>query len=166
MKVGDQVRIINEEGVEESEFYNVKEIKGKFATVASKQRTRKITVDRLIGGADMAEQSENVEEVKEKPKAKGKATPVQFEKSVFKDIGTLFKKKGTSSHGGGNADANVERYYVVNEDCTMWRSFQTYNGSLGKKNKIPALKDISNENLNGNKEAIQTYLEKKGYEPA
>ena len=161
MKTGEKVKIVNEEGTEEDEWYEFVESKGKVAVVKKNGKKRNISLDRVIGGAEMADEPEKVIEGN-KSESVAKSKPVaKFEKSICADVGILFKKPGTSKHG----ESTCERYYIVSKDFKKWRSFQTYNGSLGKKGELPALHDIK-ESLSGDEDAVQSYLTKKGYELA
>lgn len=80
----------------------------------------------------------------------------------MRQTGVIYKAP-SKNHSKEEIQRKVEPHVLVKHDGMEWVHFNTYNGELGKKGKLPSFKKIVNHNLVGNMEAIDTYLCDKGY---
>jgi hypothetical protein len=87
--------------------------------------------------AKAEEQPKVKAKTKPKAKPKTKSAPVQVNFEKLKEYGHLYTKKQIK-FGFENAKTDVQAHSILAEGPLRKLSFNTYNGSLGKKSKDPA----------------------------
>lgn len=168
------IGIYNEEGNREDDLYKVLKSSTGTKNVIEICNTRTgekrlIHKDRtfLLENKRSAtvEKEKKTQATESKKKAKKKKPLVKFDLKDLEDVGILFRSKKKSSMDVGGQKISIESFCIVSSDGAKWKHFNLYNHSLGKKSKPPQLTDGDNVKmeLSGNLEAIEKYLEKKGY---
>jgi len=168
----DLIGIHNEEGDKENDSYeilrnstgtkNVIEIRN--IRTGEKRLIHKDRTFLLDKRSDTVEAKKKTAS-KKKAKTKKKKPLVKFDLNDLEGSGIVFRSKKKSTMDVGNQKISIESFCIVSEDGTKWKHFNLYNHSLGKKGKPPEFGENDNVKveLSGNVEAIEKYLEKKGY---
>lgn len=164
------VGIYDEEGVKDDD--NVFEVAGNTATKniikirnLADGSVRKIHKDRVFELEERSVDKKNSSKNENAPKKKAKKKPVEtFDVDSVRDKGVLFKRESKKEMEPSDGHKiTIESYFIVAEDGKKWKHFNLYDKSLGKKGKEPELEETVKESICGDFEAIEKYLQKKGY---
>jgi len=172
---GNRVKILTSDRRPDENIYVVEQIKRSVAFLTCEDTGRQIKVHKTrISEVLMKEEEmsnvtatvdsevETLEAVKAKPKTKRARTskelpkPLDFDELLDQDM-EIWTRTGLNFDVPG---MKVAAHCIIDPNGSSFRTFNTYNGSIGRSGKLPDWKPFTEKNTLEKKRAN---LEKKGY---